>query len=99
MAGAKERAGFIDAPEIFPANIASSAMTAPTAMPAVLPFSFAPVETFKITNIRRKVRISSKTKDCISAPAGRVVPSVACVGKRKRKRALAVNAPRHWVKI
>jgi hypothetical protein len=31
-AGAKERAGFIDAPEIGPANIASNNTTPPTAM-------------------------------------------------------------------
>jgi hypothetical protein len=35
----------MDAPEIGPANKASSAMTEPTAIPAVIPFSFPPVET------------------------------------------------------
>jgi hypothetical protein len=33
-AGARERAGFIDAPEIGPANSASKAITDPTATPA-----------------------------------------------------------------
>src|SRR5207253_6828357 len=44
-AGASERAGFIDAPQIGPANIASRATTAPIAVPAMIPFSCAPVET------------------------------------------------------
>ena len=71
-----ERAGFIDAPEIGPANIASSPMTDPTAMPAVIPFSFAPVETLRITHIRMKVRTVSRMNDCITLPAGSVIPSV-----------------------
>ena len=95
MAGASERAGFMDAPQIFPANMASSAITAPMAMPAVMPFSFAPVETFRMTNIRRNVRISSKTNDCMSVPAGSVVPSVGWEGKRKCNTPLATNPPRH----
>jgi hypothetical protein len=99
MAGASERAGFMDAPQIGPANMASSAITAPMAIPAVIPFSFAPVETFKITNIKRNVRINSKIKDCMSVPAGNVVHSVACAGKRKRNIQLAVNAPKHWAEI
>src|SRR5437867_1247946 len=37
--------GFIDAPQIGPAKSASSAITAPTAMPAVIPRSLAPTET------------------------------------------------------
>jgi len=41
-AGARERAGFIDAPEIGPAKSASNAMTEPTAMPAVIPFPWPP---------------------------------------------------------
>jgi hypothetical protein len=63
MAGARERAGFIDAPEIGPANRASNAMTAPTATPAMMPFSFEPAETQRITNIRMRVRIASSTND------------------------------------
>jgi hypothetical protein len=35
------RIGFIDAPQIGPANMASKAMTAPTAIPTVMPFSLA----------------------------------------------------------
>jgi hypothetical protein len=35
-AGANERAGFIEAPQIGPANIASNAITAPIAAPATL---------------------------------------------------------------
>ena len=50
----------MDAPQIGPANIASSPITEPTAIPAVIPFSAAPVETLRITNIRMAVRIRSK---------------------------------------
>ena len=39
-----------------PANIASRPITAPTAMPAVIPFSFAPVETLRTTSMRDHVR-------------------------------------------
>lgn len=72
--GASERAGFIDAPQIGPANIASKPMIEPMAIPAVIPFSFAPVETFIITNIKKNVRMISRIKDCKSVPAGKVVP-------------------------
>jgi len=53
----------MDAPQIGPANIASNPITDPTAMPAVIPFSAAPVETLRITNIKIAVRINSSTKD------------------------------------
>ena len=42
IAGPSERAGFIEAPEIGPAKMASSAITPPTAIPTTIPFSFAP---------------------------------------------------------
>ena len=74
-AGASDLAGFIEAPQIGPANIASKAMTEPTAMPAVIPFSFAPVETLRIVSIRRKVKIVSRKNDWLSEPAGSVAPS------------------------
>jgi hypothetical protein len=38
-------------------------MTDPTATPARTPFSFEPVETERITNIRTAVRMNSRTKD------------------------------------
>ena len=62
-AGASDRAGFIDAPDTGPANRASRAITAPTAIPAVIPFSFAPVDTHRMTNMRIKVRSTSRTND------------------------------------
>ena len=62
-AGASDRAGFIDAPDTGPANRASNPMTDPTAMPAVIPFSFAPVETHRTTSIRISVRITSRAND------------------------------------
>jgi len=92
-AGAMERAGFIDAPQIGPANIASNPTTDATAMPAVIPFSFAPLETFIITNISKKVRITSNTKDCILLPAGIVEPSVMLCGNNSFNDRLAIKAP------
>ncbi len=63
VTGASEQARFMDTPQIGPANIASRAeVTAQSAMPAFPPFSFAPVETFRIVNINRKLRINSKTQ-------------------------------------
>src|SRR5439155_5493285 len=94
-AGASDRAGFIEAPQIGPANIASSPITEPTAIPAVIPFSLAPVETFRITNIRIALRINSSTNDCVADPAGSVAPNVASLGKRSRRTPLAANAPAH----
>ena len=75
-AGERDRAGFIEAPQMGPANMASRAITDPMAIPAVIPFSFAPVETLKITSIRRNVSTTSRVKDCIAGPAGKVAPRV-----------------------
>jgi len=75
-AGARERAGFMDAPETGPPKRASRATIAPTATPAIIPFSFASVATLSITNIRKKVKMISRTKDCDAAPDGMVAPSV-----------------------
>ena len=85
----------MDAPQIGPANMASNPITAPTAMPAVIPFSAAPVETLRITNMRIAVRINSRTNDCIADPAGNVAPNVAFFGNRNRRMLLAANAPAH----
>lgn len=75
IAGPKERAGFIDAPLIGPANNASSATTAPMATPANRPFSLEPDETLSMTNIKMNVRIPSSISDCNAEPAGMVPPS------------------------
>ena len=61
-AGPKERAGFIEAPVIGPANNASNAIVAPTTTPAMRSFSFVLVEIFKITNINKKESRISRTK-------------------------------------
>ena len=98
-AGANERAGFMDAPEIGPANRASKAITPPTAIPAISPFSFAPLDTARITNINMLVRMISSTKDCQAAPDGKVAPRLSCVGNNnpqhgarcKRSRKLTQN--------
>jgi hypothetical protein len=55
------RAGLIEAPQIGPANMASSAMTAPTTVPAVIPFSAAPVET-------RAIMLLPSAKDRVYGP-------------------------------
>lgn len=52
-AGASERAGFIDAPQMGPANIASNNTVVPIAMPASVPVSFEPCDTLMITSIRK----------------------------------------------
>lgn len=80
-----------------PANIASNPTTEPTAIPAVIPFSFEPVETFRIVSIRKHVSTNSSTKDWRSGPAGRVAPSVLLTGKSKCKSRLASSAPTHWL--
>lgn len=98
-AGAIERAGFIDAPEIGPANIASKATTAPIAAPAIIPFSFAPVETPKITNINMNVRMISNTQACHHEPAGNVAPRLSWSANSNRRIALAMNAPTNWLMI
>src|SRR3989344_1739060 len=98
-AGASERAGFIEAPVIGPANIASNNTTALMAMPAVIPFSFEPVEILMITSISKNVRMISSMNDCIGGPAGRVVPRVGGAGKSILKIPLAANAPIIWLAI
>ena len=82
-AGASDRAGFIDAPQIGPANIASSPITEPTTIPAVIPFSRAPVETPRITNISIAVRRNSSTSDCHGEPAGRLAPEQRVLREQK----------------
>jgi hypothetical protein len=85
----------MDAPEIGPANIASSATVAPMAIPAVIPFSFEPLETARITSFRIAVRIYSRTYDCPAEPAGMVAPSVALLGNSAYTVSDAANAPAH----
>jgi hypothetical protein len=62
-AGARERAGFMEAPQTGPAKRASKPMTEPTATPTVMPFSFAPVNTDRMTNIKRPLSRTSNAKD------------------------------------
>ncbi len=69
------------------------------ALPAIIPFSMLPVETLRITNIRKKVRAISRTNDCIIAPEGIVRVKEIISGKRYRRSRLAAIAPRHWLMI
>ena len=75
----------MDAPEIGPANMASNRTVEPIASPANMPCSLEPCATLIITNIKKKVRIISKTKLCKSVPEGRVVPNNIFSGKRNFK--------------
>jgi hypothetical protein len=93
IAGASERAGFIDAPQIGPANIASNKTVEPIAKPANIPCSLLPVATFIITNIRKKVSKSSKMKDCDTLPVGMVAPKNSFSGNRYFRIILASIAP------
>jgi hypothetical protein len=45
-----------------PPKSAAKHTTDPIAIPAVIPFSFDPVATFRITNIKKKVSTASKAK-------------------------------------
>jgi hypothetical protein len=63
-AGASERAGFIEAPEIGPANIASNPTTAPIEIPANAALCLVPFATHSMTSIKIQVRMISKTNDC-----------------------------------
>jgi len=65
----------------------------------VIPFSRAPVDTPRITNIRPAVRIISNTNDCAAAPAGIVLPSIMFCGNRNRSDRLAVIAPAYWLTV
>lgn len=98
-AGARDLAGFMDAPEIGPANNASRPTVAPIAMPAIMPFSFEPVETLSITYIRNHVSIISMMKDRGIEPSGNEAPRVGCPLKRSKRMPLAATAPRHWLII
>ena len=82
-----------DAPQIGPANIASRPTIAPMATPAVIPFSFEPVETLKMTSIKRNVSTVSRIKLCPEVPAGSVAPSFSSEGNKKRSKPLPANAP------
>ena len=94
-----ERPGRVhaDAPLIGPANSASRAITAPTATPASTPFSFDPVETLRITNMRISVRMNSSTNDWTRV-AGREGGPERRVDREHQPAActLASTAPRHW---
>ena len=64
-----------------------------SAIPAMIPFSRAPVETPRITNISTAVRMTSSVNDWAAEPAGIVLPRVECVGKRSRKAPRARERP------
>lgn len=92
-AGAIDLAGFMEAPLIGPANMASSKTTEPIASPANKPCSLDPVATFNITSISIKVRMNSRIRDCAMLPAGNVIPNNADAGNNIFNARLAINAP------
>ncbi len=87
------------APQTGPANIASNKTVEPMTSPANIPCSLLPVATLTITSIKKKVRINSKIKDCVSVPAGSVDPKVSFAGNRYFNVTLAKKAPANWLII
>jgi hypothetical protein len=71
-AGPIERAGFIEAPVIGQANIASSHIVKPIANPANHLTAFLWIAVKNITINKIKVRINSNRKLCNTDPFGRV---------------------------
>src|ERR1700675_2804254 len=71
MAGASERAGFIEAPVTGPPNIASRPTVPPIAIAAASPTARVSVAAAMITNIRKKVSTSSHRKLWPCDPEGR----------------------------
>src|SRR5690606_12408299 len=92
-AGAIDRAGFMLAPQIGPANMASKATTPPTAAPAMIPVSREPELTPRITNIRISVSTTSSVKLCSHAPPGSVAPRFATLPNSSSSSRLAASAP------
>ncbi len=100
-------AGFIEAPLIGPAKRAATKTIPPMDTPAQAPISLEPVDTLRITDIRKKERITSSKKEVPQAPqrlfsnkfpnelivAGIVAPKVGCVGKIIFNRLLPHMAP------
>jgi hypothetical protein len=91
-----ERAGFIDAPVIGPPNIASSPTVPPIAIAAASPTARVSVATLMITNIKKKVRISSHRNACPCEPDGSVPPTLAWSPSDARRSAAAAMAPATW---
>jgi len=80
-----------------PPKRASRATTPPIAIAAVMPFSFAPVDTLKITKTRKKVMRTSRMNDWVMVPLGWVAPRPVLSGKSSRTVRLADIAAMHWV--
>ena len=91
--GAKERAGFIEAFVIGPANKASNKTTLPTAIPAMIPTSLLPVDTLIITTIKKNVSSNSKTKARQTSTVGIVDPKNSLFGNNHNNNKLAAKAP------
>jgi hypothetical protein len=93
-AGPSERAGFIEAPEMRPPKMASSATVPPIAIAAASPTARVSVATAMITNIKKKLRTSSQRNDWPSEPEGSVAPMLAMSPNEARRSAAAQIAPR-----
>jgi len=65
-------------------------------MAAASPTARVSVATLMITNIRKKVRISSHTKACPCEPDGSVAPTWAWSPSDARRSAAAATAPTIW---
>ena len=92
-AGAKDRAGFMEAPVTGPPKSASSPTVPPIAIAAASPTARESVATAMMTNIRKKVSTSSQRKAWPCEPLGMVAPSWAWSPREPRSKAAASSAP------
>src|SRR6185503_11233770 len=93
MAGARLRAGFIDAPVIGPPNIASRPTVAPIAIAASCPWARVSVATARITSIRNAVMTSSHRNAWWSLPDGVVAPRPPIRPREPRRISAAAMPP------
>lgn len=92
-AGAKERAGFKDAPEMCPMKIPANTITIDIQNETVIIFVFLLVATNNITNIKINVKTTSNRNDKSNSPFGNVAPNFSSKGNRNDKNKIAVKAP------
>jgi hypothetical protein len=81
------------APEMGPANSASSAITAPTTTPPSGRTDGSATVTASTTNTSTAVSHTSSTNECHGGPYGIVDPSVGWPGYIANSSPLAANAP------
>ena len=85
----------MEAPVIGPPTKAHSATIAPIAIPAIMPVALVSVATAVITNIRKKLRITSHAKAITGVAVGMVAPKVLPSGRRTDSNVTAIMAPKN----